>query len=208
MLYAGNQLLKADDMGENVTLSASMNFKNNSNAGKEYYYDLNGSLTQDLNKGIVGVMYNLLNLPRSIMINNALDQGVNMYMYAADGRKLQPVIGNRKTNFVGNDNGKGVGTSTGETVFLGKILFPDKKRLQNSTNNNVIVIVNSNLSEGGRAQTYSHEVNGHALIYILTNGDRLKASHKYASGGTDLNRYLFDIINKSINENNSKYRII
>ncbi len=102
MSYAGNQLVKADDAGTNVTLSASMDFKNNSNAAKEYYYDLNGNLTRDLNKGVVGVTYNLLNLPRSIRINNALGQGTNTYTYAADGRKLQSVIGSKKTDYVGN----------------------------------------------------------------------------------------------------------
>ncbi|WP_321333075.1 RHS repeat-associated core domain-containing protein [uncultured Bacteroides sp.] len=430
MSYAGNQLIKADDTGTTVTLSASMDFKNNSTAAKEYFYDLNGNLTQDLNKGITGITYNFLNLPQSVVISNTLGQATNTYTYAADGRKLRANIGSKQTDyvgnviyesvnegtatlkrilvdggyieggvyyfyltdhlgnnrvvanasggivqtnhyypfgmsfaegvatsgqpykyngkeldterglnlydysarlmdpalgrfstvdpksekyygispyayvannpikfidpngkdivattteaqrmilntlpqdmrqyvtfdmngyvnhdrlrniesnsqnfsslktmalsdrilevklddkftyldengdmktqnmtylgvdadFVGNDNGKGVGTSTGETGFLGKTLFPDKKGLQNSTNNNVVVIVNSNLSEEGKAQTYSHEANGHALIYISTDGDRSKASHKYASGGTDLNRYLFYIINKSINE--------
>lgn len=52
MSYAGNQLIKADDAGINVILSASMDFKNNSTAAKEYFYDSNGNLTRDLNKGI------------------------------------------------------------------------------------------------------------------------------------------------------------
>ncbi|WP_321480948.1 RHS repeat-associated core domain-containing protein [uncultured Bacteroides sp.] len=102
MVYAGNQLVKADDAGTNVTLSASMDFKNNSNTVKEYCYDLNGNLTQNLNKGITGITYNLLNSPRSITINNALGQGINTYTYATDGRKLQLVIGDKRTDYVGN----------------------------------------------------------------------------------------------------------
>jgi hypothetical protein len=93
MSYAGNQLIKADDAGTNVTLSASMDFKNNSTAAKEYFYDLNGNLTKDLNKGITGITYNFLNLPQSVAISNTLGQATNTYTYAADGRKLQAVIG-------------------------------------------------------------------------------------------------------------------
>ena len=102
MSYAGNQLIKADDAGTNFTLSASMDFKNNSTAAKEYFYDLNGNLTKDLNKGITGVIYNLLNLPQSVAISNTLRQATNTYMYAADSRKLQAVIGSKQTDYVGN----------------------------------------------------------------------------------------------------------
>jgi len=103
-------------------------------------------------------------------------------------------------DYIGNDNGKGIGTSTGETGFLGKTLFPDNKGLQNSINDNIIVIVNSNLSEEGKAQVFAHEGYGHAYVYVLTNGDRSKSSHNYGTGGKDLNRYLYDMINRAINE--------
>ncbi|WP_321333079.1 RHS repeat-associated core domain-containing protein [uncultured Bacteroides sp.] len=102
MSYAGNQLLKADDTGTTVTLSASMDFKNNSTAAKEYFYDLNGNLMQDLNKGITGITYNFLNLPQSVTINNTLGQATNTYTYAADGRKLRANIGSKQTDYVGN----------------------------------------------------------------------------------------------------------
>ena len=102
--------------------------------------------------------------------------------------------------YIGNNNGTGVGPSTGETGFLGKTLFPDKNGLQNSTNGNTVVVVNSNLSEEGRAQIYSHEANGHAYMYNVTNGDRPKASHNFAPGNKDLNIDLFKLINKAINE--------
>jgi len=102
MSYTGNQLIKADDAGTSVTLSASMDFKNNSTVAKEYFYDLNGNLTKDLNKGITGITYNFLNLPQSVAISNTLGQATNTYMYAADGRKLQAVIGTKQTDYVGN----------------------------------------------------------------------------------------------------------
>ncbi|TWV06060.1 hypothetical protein FQ707_14605 [Bacteroidaceae bacterium HV4-6-C5C] len=102
MTYAGNQLVKAEDAGSSVSLSASMDFKNNSNAVKEYSYDANGNLIQDLNKGISSITYNLLNLPQTLTISNPLGSATNSYTYAADGRKLKTVIGSKTTDYCGS----------------------------------------------------------------------------------------------------------
>ena len=85
------------------------------------------------------------------------------------------------------------GTSTGESGFLGKTLFPDKDGMQNSPNGNVQVVINSKLSEKGRAETYSHEGNGHARIYLNTNGNRKAASHQ-ANGMKEQNTRLKNAI--------------
>ncbi len=76
--------------------------------------------------------------------------------------------------------------STGETGFLGKTLFPDLEGEQNSPNGNIVIYLNKNLSEKGMAETYSHEGNGHALLYIMTNGNRERSSHKF-EGMDDVN---------------------
>ena len=102
MAYAGNQLVKAEDSGTTVSLSSSMDFKNNSNVAKEYSYDANGNLTQDLNKGISSITYNLLNLPQTLSISNSLGSATNSYTYAADGRKLKAEIGSKTTEYCGN----------------------------------------------------------------------------------------------------------
>ena len=102
MAYAGNQLVKAEDSGTTVSLSSSMDFKNNSNVAKEYSYDANGNLTQDLNKGISSITYNLLNLPQTLTISNSLGSATNSYTYAADGRKLKAVIGSKTTDYCNN----------------------------------------------------------------------------------------------------------
>ncbi len=60
------------------------------------------------------------------------------------------------------------GTSTGEEGFLGKTLFPDRIGLQNSPDYNIKIIVNKSLSPAGAAEIYSHEANGHALLYITS----------------------------------------
>ena len=102
MAYAGNQLVNAEDSGTSVSLSSSMDFKNSSNVVKEYSYDANGNLIQDLNKGINSITYNLLNLPQTLTISNSLGSATNSYTYAADGRKLKAVIGSKTTEYCGN----------------------------------------------------------------------------------------------------------
>ena len=93
------------------------------------------------------------------------------------------------------------GVSTGESGFLGKTLFPDKNGVQNSPNGNIIVIINKNLSPAGAAENYSHEANGHVLLYILTGGNRKEASHQPVNGQwIEGNKILMEMIIKSKQE--------
>lgn len=69
------------------------------------------------------------------------------------------------------------GLSTGETGFSGKTLFPDRVGMQNSPSDNIVIIINKHLSPAGAAEIYSHEANGHGLLYIRNGGDHLGASH-------------------------------
>ena len=53
-----------------------------------YAYDANGNLTKDLNKNIVDIQYNSLNLPSRIVFKNGDDIS---HVYSADGSKLRTV---------------------------------------------------------------------------------------------------------------------
>lgn len=88
------------------------------------------------------------------------------------------------------------GTSTGEEGFLGKTLFPDRIGLQNSPDYNIKIIVNKSLSPAGAAEIYSHEANGHALLYITSFYNHIKASHQFL-GSMDLNKTLVNMIIES-----------
>ena len=93
------------------------------------------------------------------------------------------------------------GLTTGESGFMGKTLLPDKDGIQNSPNGNIIVIVNKNLSPAGAAENYSHEANGHALLYILNGGDHKGASHQPVNGQwIEGNKTLMDMIINSKKE--------
>lgn len=56
-------------------------------------------------------------------------------------------------------------------------------------------LINKNLSELTRAESYSHEANGHVCMYLTTH-DKIKPNHKYV-GTTDVNFPLKNMIIKS-----------
>ncbi len=58
--------------------------------GEEYLYDATGNLTQDKNKGITGIVYNHLNLPRQIHFGQVGDSVV--LRYAASGQKVAKLV--------------------------------------------------------------------------------------------------------------------
>ena len=114
--YDGNRLLAVDDQVTTNQLPrpADYNGAPTSLAGDfqeqgirqqtEYYYDANGSMTQDRNKGITGIAYNHLNLPKQIHFGIGADSLV--FRYTAAGQKVaklvyqtgQPV---RRTDYLG-----------------------------------------------------------------------------------------------------------
>jgi RHS repeat-associated protein len=88
------------------------------------------------------------------------------------------------------------GTTTGEAGLMGQTLLPGKGTSGvNSPDNSIKIIMNKDLSPAARAEMYSHEANGHALMYIRT-GDRTKSGH-IISGSKDTNTPLINIIKTS-----------
>jgi len=86
--YTGNQLKYVNDnTGDN---HQNNGFTDNGSllTTNEYFYDLNGNLTRDLNKQINHIEYNYLNLPRRIDLAGANLNTIN-YLYSANGVKLQ-----------------------------------------------------------------------------------------------------------------------
>lgn len=92
------------------------------------------------------------------------------------------------------------GLTTGEGGNNGVTLLPGKGESSvNSLNNSIIeVVVNNELSKIGRAETYSHEANGHVLMFVRTN-DRNKSAHQ-AFGVKEMNIPLRNMIISSRKE--------
>ena len=102
--YNGNQLMSVEDKGTNPGLSMSMDFKDSSHEPVEYAYDGNGNMVKDLNKGILLIEYNFLNLPSRVTFRG-LDNPVNEYVYSGGGKKLSVIHKSstkKRTDYVGN----------------------------------------------------------------------------------------------------------
>ena len=99
----GNQLKNVADAATVSTWYNGFDFKDDANLSVEYSYDANGNLTKDLNKKIIDVEYNCLNLPCRVSFENGNSIS---YLYSADGTKLRTnhmIAGNTTvTDYCGN----------------------------------------------------------------------------------------------------------
>lgn len=93
--YDGNRLQSVYDNATHSAYGNGMDFKDGANLETEYFYNANGNMTKDLNKKIVDIQYNFLNLPRRIEFE---DGNLISYLYDAEGMKL------RTTHVIGNDS--------------------------------------------------------------------------------------------------------
>ena len=82
----GNRIMRVDDAATASAYGGGFEFQDAVKQDNEYVYDANGNLTKDLNKGIVGIQYNYLNLPNKVTFG---DGSTITYTYAADGTKLR-----------------------------------------------------------------------------------------------------------------------
>ena len=85
LTYDGNQLKKVTDNGISQNLNSIKEYQDLANQTTEFSYDANGNMIKDLDRDIVTIRYNLLNLPDTIQFKNG-NQIINQY--DAAGRKL------------------------------------------------------------------------------------------------------------------------
>ncbi len=79
----GNKLLKVGDQ-----IGNPLGFKDGTNTGNDYTYDIDGNMTQDLNKGITDITYNHLDLPIKITVVQNGKTATTQMVYTASGSKL------------------------------------------------------------------------------------------------------------------------
>ena len=96
--YTGNHVKKVSS-GSLVSGYdfGSMSYPDLSDASIEYYYDNNGNLIKNLDKGVVATRHNFLNLPDTIQFQNG-NQIINSYL--ADGRKVKAIYKTYSTGIV------------------------------------------------------------------------------------------------------------
>lgn len=75
----GNQLLSVTDSGVDADLYGTSEFLNgDTQADTTMFYDANGNLIRDLNRDIIAIKYNILNLPDTILFSKG-NKIVNLY---------------------------------------------------------------------------------------------------------------------------------
>jgi RHS repeat-associated protein len=125
----GNQLYNVNDAAAKIYASNATDFKNykTGTTAQEYAYNANGAMTQDLNRGITAIKYNILNLPLQTDIKSPVAEARNFYAYAADGRKLR-VTKSWNSNFstnpvIGTDVNSSALNNTKTTRYVGNLIF-------------------------------------------------------------------------------------
>ena len=100
--YNGNQIKEISDKAGSLLYDGSFDFKDGANADVEYFYDTNGALIKDLNKGISNIEYDVLGNLKCITFSNGFK---TKYIYDAAGNKLRTTHESAVTNttdYVGN----------------------------------------------------------------------------------------------------------
>ena len=91
LTYSGNQVTRIEDSSNDPTYNGAFNFVDGASQTNEYTYDANGNMTKDLNKNILSIQYNLLNLPQNMSFGNG---NTAEYAYNAAGERLSTSYGN------------------------------------------------------------------------------------------------------------------
>lgn len=86
MSFIENQQSCLDGAATASSYNGGFEFKNGANTTTEYAYNVNGNTTKYLNKNIIEIQYNFLNLPSKVTFG---DGSAIAYLYSADKRKLR-----------------------------------------------------------------------------------------------------------------------
>jgi RHS repeat-associated protein len=158
-----NKLLKVKDaQTTNYQLGDFHDGANGDNS--DYEYDINGNLTKDLNKGISSISYNILNLPKQIVVDN---KGTISYTYDAAGNKLSKTV---------NETGQAAKT----TQYLGGMIFEGNILQHVATEEGRVRLA----SGQWRYDYFLKDHLGNVRVMLADNGDPLEETHYYPFGLT------------------------
>ena len=199
--YDGNQVVKVSDKESGPHFKGAFHFVDGADEDIEYTYDANGNMTQDLNKGIQSIEYNVLNLPVAVNFKLRDDQtGLEEkksieYFYDSDGGKRAVLYTDGETSTDDNplcysytDNRTFEDGELGQILFNGGyVTFKDGKPqyhfyLQDHLGNNRIVAD----SRGNIEQINTYYPFG-ALIQDGFSED-ITSTQRYKYNGKELDR--------------------
>jgi len=168
-----------------ILRSISYDFKDKDGTGKEYSFNKNGAMTQDLNKGIDSIQYNYLNLPQTMVINAPTAKGKNYYTHSASGVKLKteqrydptgnvtPVINTNPAND-GLDSYK-------ITDYVGNFIYEESKNGETVTNK-VRILIDGGYIENGEYFFYIKDHLGNNRIVANIAGQIQQSNQYYPFG--------------------------
>ena len=156
----GNQLNRVDDVVTASAYSGGFEFKDGVKQSNEYAYDANGNLTKDLNKGITGISYNCLNLPKMVTFS---DGSTITYTYAADGTKLKTV--------------HKIASITTTTDYCGNVVYENGSQKLLLTEEGYVTLSDS------KYHYYLKDHQGNHRVVINSSGNVEETSHYYPFGG-------------------------
>lgn len=157
----GNQLKAINDFATYSACNNGFEFKDKVKLDKEYFYDANGNLTKDLNKNIMDIQYNILNLPNRVEFE---DGSYISYLYDASGMKLRAVH-----NIAGNIT---------TTDYCGNVIYEDGTAKTLLTDAGFV-----SLSEN-KYYFYLQDHQGNNRVVADQDGNAEETNHYYPFGGT------------------------
>ena len=160
--YRGNQILSISDKAGSLLYDGSFDFKDGASESTEYFYNANGALTKDLNKGISKIEYDVLDNLSSITFNNGFK---TKYVYDAGGSKLRTIHEALTTN---------------TTDYIGDFIFEDGK-LSKYQFEGGYCSFDSNLNP--TYHYYEKDHLGSIRMVVNENGTIEQVNHYYPFGG-------------------------
>ena len=160
--YNGNQIKSISDKAGSLLYDGSFDFKDGADADVEYFYDANGALVKDLNKGICNIEYDVLGNLKCITFNNGFK---TKYVYDAAGNKLRTTHESAVTN---------------TTDYIGNFIFEDGKLSKFLFDGGYCSFDNS---QNPTFHYYEKDHLGSIRMVVNENGTIEQVNHYYPFGG-------------------------
>ena len=157
----GNQLKRVDDSVSGSAFGDNFDFKDGTKQSTEYFYDANGNLLKDLDKKIIDIKYNSLNLPNRIEFE---DGSSISYLYDAAGTKLRVVH-----SIAGN---------TTTTDYCGNVIY------ENGTPKTLLTDAGFVSLNDNKYHYYLQDHQGNNRVVADQTGAVEEVNHYYPFGGT------------------------
>jgi len=192
--YDGNQVTSYKDDGMELPTPDTSLPKNN-DSPMQFSYDNAGNMTANINKGIIKIDYNILNLPYKVYMSNG---NMITYIYRSDGKKISAEYGTYSCNISIPKTGLMTKTLTSADISNYKLDYKydyvDDGKFQFNTDNQSNLTLNYIHTDGllikmpkSASPNYYYEIADHQgnIRYIAQDGITYANAYEYYPfGGT------------------------